>query len=154
MKPPRLKRIGTVAGWTVYLVSGERVRNEIHLDFTQGGNEGVYTYVPAGEIWIDDAMHALDRTATVLHEIVECELMLRHGLTYDDAHDVALEVERKFRSGLMRKRPSGVDLGRVAAAFDEWMRVMGKDPAAAMKQATRTPRELGREIDAALARRR
>jgi hypothetical protein len=118
IEPPRLCRLGYVTGLPVYLVSGEQVRNGIDLDFTQGGNEAAYpNYVPAGEIWIDDAMHVIDRIATIFHEIVERNLMLYGGVNYDDAHDTALEREREFRKVLVVKRPASTDLRLVTAAL-------------------------------------
>jgi hypothetical protein len=118
LEAPRIKRLGYVTGLPVYLVSGEKVRNEIDLDFTQGGNEAAYPgYVPATEIWIDDAMHVLDRIATVFHEIVERNLVLYGGVDYDDAHDIALEREKKFREELKLQRPTTTDLKLVTKAL-------------------------------------
>ena len=39
LESPRIRRLGHVTGLPVYLVSGEQVRNQIDIDFTQGGNE-------------------------------------------------------------------------------------------------------------------
>jgi len=118
LEPPRLRLLGYVTGLPVYLVSGEQVRNRIDIDFTQGGNEAAYPgYVPPGEIWIDDAMHALDRIATIFHEIVERNLVLYGGINYDDAHDVACKREIEFRKELARRRPSSTDLRLVTAAL-------------------------------------
>lgn len=118
IKSPRLRLLGHVTGLPVYLVSGEQVRNQIDIDFTQGGNEAAYPgYVPAGEIWIDDAMHALDRIATIFHEIVERNLVLYGGVDYDDAHETACKREIEFRKELARKRPTSTDLRLVAAAL-------------------------------------
>ena len=118
LEPPRLRRLGFVTGLPVYLVSGEQVRNQIDIDFTQGGNEAAYPgYVPAGEIWIDDAMHALDRIATIFHEIVERNLVLYGGVDYDDAHDTACKREIEFRKELAKKHPKSTDLRLVAAAL-------------------------------------
>lgn len=118
LKPPRLRLVGSCAGLSVYIVDGERVRHDHDIDFTMGGNEAIYpTYVPRGEIWIDDALHPLDATATTFHEIVERDLMLRLGWSYDDAHDAASECEIIFRKDLIAKRPSSLDLGRVETAF-------------------------------------
>ena len=118
LEPPRLRRLGYVTGLPVYLVSGEQVRNQIDIDFTQGGNEAAYPcYVPAGEIWIDDAMHALDRIATIFHEIIERNLVLYGGIDYDRAHDVACKREVAFRKELARTRPSSTDLRLVTAAL-------------------------------------
>ena len=118
LEPPRIRRLGYVTGLPVYLVSGEQVRNDIDIDFTQGGNEAAYPgYVPAGEIWIDDAMHVLDRIATIFHEIVERNLVLYGGLDYDDAHDIACKREIEFRKELARKKPTTTDLRLVTVAL-------------------------------------
>ena len=118
LESPRLRLIGHVTGLPVYLVSGEKVRNQIDIDFTQGGNEAAYPgYVPAGEIWIDDAMHSLDRIATIFHEIVERNLVLFGGMDYDKAHDIACKREIEFRKDLARKRPASTDLRLVTAAL-------------------------------------
>jgi hypothetical protein len=118
IKFPRLRLLGHVTGLPVYLVSGEQVRNKVDIDFTQGGNEAAYPgYVPAGEIWIDDAMHALDRIATIFHEIVERNLVLYGGIDYDDAHEIACKREIEFRKKLAIRRPTSTDLRLVAAAL-------------------------------------
>lgn len=118
LNPPRLRRLGYVTGLPVYLVSGEQVRNDIDIDFTQGGNAAAYPgYIPADEIWIDDAMHSLDRTATIFHEIVELNLVLYGGIDYDEAHDIACKREIEFRKVLVRKRPTSTDLRLVTAAL-------------------------------------
>ena len=118
LEPPRIRRLGYVTGLPVYLVSGERVRNDIDIDFTQGGNEAAYPgYIPAREIWIDDAMHVIDRIATIFHEIVERNLVLYGGLDYDKAHDIACKREIEFRKELARKKPATTDLRIVTAAL-------------------------------------
>lgn len=118
MKPPRLRLLGSVTGLTVYVVDGEHVRNELDIDFTCGGNEAVYpNYVPKGEIWLDNSLSALDRTATLLHEIVERNLMIDKGWSYDRAHDAASAAERPFRKDLQRKPPRSTDLARVTLAL-------------------------------------
>jgi hypothetical protein len=118
LKPPRLKLYGYVTGLPVYLVSGEYVRNHIDLDFTAGGNEAAYpSYVPAGEIWVDDALHVMDRIATIFHEIVERNLMLYGGVDYDDAHDTACAREKELRKELRKRPPTTTDLRLVAMAL-------------------------------------
>jgi hypothetical protein len=120
MKPrlPRLRLLGQVAEVSIYLVDGESIRDGIDVDFVNGGNEAVYpSYVPQGEVWIDDAQHAIDRTATALHELIERDLMLNHGMSYDSAHVAANGHERAFRKGLLRNRPTRFDIRRLAAAY-------------------------------------
>jgi hypothetical protein len=149
LKAPRLRFLGNVTGLPIYLVSGELVRNTIDLDFTAGGNEGVYpTYVPPGEIWIDDALHAFDRVATSLHEIVERDLMIHHGWSYDRAHDAALEIERSFRKGLLRNRPKAFDAKLVERAFVAWQKDRSKGT-----YPNKHEKQLGREVDMILTKR-
>lgn len=137
LEPPRIKRLGYVTGLAVYLVSGEYVRNHIDPDFTQGGNEGAYPgYNPPGEIWIDDAMHVLDRIATIFHEIVERNLMICQGVGYDKAHDIALARETAFRKDLIRARPTTTDLRLVTKAlrpFAKEAQPSGKKPGTASR---------------------
>jgi hypothetical protein len=118
LKPPRLKRLGFIDGLAIYLVSGEQVRNKLDIDFTAGGSEAAYPgYIPKNEIWLDDALHVLDRIATIFHEIVERNLMLFGGIDYDDAHDTACKREIEFRKVLEKKQPTSTDLRLVARAL-------------------------------------
>jgi hypothetical protein len=118
LRPPRLKRLGFINGLTIYLVSGEQVRNKTDIDFTAGGSEAAYPgYIPKNEIWLDDALHVLDRIATIFHEIVERNLMLYKGIDYDDAHEIACERELAFREELAKKPPTSTDLRLVARAL-------------------------------------
>ena len=116
--PPRLKRLGFINGLVIYLVSGEQVRNKTDIDFTAGGSEAAYPgYIPKNEIWLDDALHVLDRIATIFHEIVERNLMLYGGVHYEKAHDTACKREIEFRKELERKQPTSTDLRLVARAL-------------------------------------
>jgi hypothetical protein len=143
MRKPRLRFLGRVDGLDVYLVSGEHVRNVLDVDFTAGGNEAIYpAYIPPGEIWLDDALHALDRNATCLHEIVERELMLNDGMDYDHAHDIASAREKIFRKEMAKRRPTKFDARRVSAALAEFQ-----------KARKTTSRQLDREVAAVLRRR-
>jgi hypothetical protein len=151
---PRIRLLGRVAGLPVYLVSGQEVRNTLDIDFTQGGNEAVYpSYVPPGEIWVDDALRALDRTATALHEIVERDQMIRYGKTYDDAHEVASAHERPFRRDLAHDPPREFDAQRVAAAFRAYKRDPDRHPVVSRPDdLPRTSAQLDREIAETLGR--
>ena len=96
----RVRTIGRRGRYKVVLVDGTEVRDRIDPDFTCGGNPGRYGYVPMDELWVDDCTAKGDVGPYVEHEAVESDLMLDHGLTYDEAHDRATLAERK-----LRKRP-------------------------------------------------
>lgn len=139
---PRLRFLGRVRDLAIYLVDGEQIRNEIDVDFVNGGNGAIYpSYIPRDEIWIDDAQHALDRTATALHELIERDLMLHHGLSYDRAHDEANVYERVFRWRLTHHRPPAFDARGVTRAYNAYL---------AARRAPRTATQLDREIAEAL----
>lgn len=80
----------------VRLVEGEEVRNTLDVDFVAGGHHGRYGFIPEGEIWIEEGMSAMDQLATLVHELYELELM-DEGMSYDEAHDKANGLERRFR---------------------------------------------------------
>jgi hypothetical protein len=146
LEPPRLRLLGRVAGLPIYLVSGEQIRNTIDVDFVFGGNDGIYPfYIPAPEIWIDDGQHGLDRNATALHEMVERDLMVRHGLDYDRAHDIASSYERPFRKQLSRDGVTTFDAKKLAAAYRGYFR--NQPPT----EITRHKQQLQRDIDATLS---
>jgi hypothetical protein len=80
---------------TVYQVNGFYVRNNIFLDYTQGGNDQKYTWIPAGEIWLDKA-NRIEFSFIALHELTERRLMAG-GMIYEQAHDQANVAEKQTR---------------------------------------------------------
>ena len=80
----------------VWIVKGEIVRGLFFNDFTEGGHDKVYPFIPAGEVWIDDDVKKNERRFIILHEIYERNLMSR-GYDYEKAHKRASEVELKCR---------------------------------------------------------
>ncbi len=122
MPPVHIKKLGTIADCIVWLVDGERVRNELDIDFTCGGHNLVYPrYVPRGEIWIDDALGPLDATATLLHEAVEYCLMRDRKWSYDRAHDAASAAEMPLRKKMARSRPKTVNVALARKWLTEWI---------------------------------
>jgi hypothetical protein len=154
LPPPYIRYLGKVAGLKIYLVSGEYIRNHEDIDFVCGGQAAVYpSYVPPGEIWIDDALHPLDRTATALHEIVELDQMTRFGKNYDDAHEVASATERPFRRELAKAPPKALDTRRVSAAYRAYLRNPGRHPVIDRpNDPPRDPKQMDRDIAASLGR--
>ena len=68
-------------GLTVWIVNGRLVRSVFDIDFTAGGHDHVYEFVPEKEIWIDDAIIEQERAYVLLHELHERNCMSRAGLT-------------------------------------------------------------------------
>lgn len=76
----------------VWIVDGELVRDLFFTDFTEGGHDKVYNFVPKNEIWIDDDLSFREIKFVLLHEIHERNLMAK-GMKYNNAHKSASEIE-------------------------------------------------------------
>jgi len=88
---------GMREGFNVWIVDGAAVRREIYPEFLYGGNPQRYPFIPQKEIWIDNAISCEEYEYTVAHELLERSLMAKRGISYDNAHGQALELERSMR---------------------------------------------------------
>lgn len=79
-----------------FSVNGEYVRSNIFQDFTEGGHDAVYDWIPDGEVWLDEA-NKDEFDFIALHELLERYFMLVVGLEYDKAHEKANKVEERAR---------------------------------------------------------
>ncbi|OGZ35226.1 MAG: hypothetical protein A2V60_00140 [Candidatus Portnoybacteria bacterium RIFCSPHIGHO2_01_FULL_39_19] len=59
----------------VWIVSGELIRDLFCVDFTEGGHDRVYPFVPKNEIWLDDDLEPKERKFVLLHELHERSLI-------------------------------------------------------------------------------
>lgn len=76
----------------VWLINGRLVRNALDIDFTEGGHEYVYDYVPKDEVWIDNDLKMHEMDFVLLHELYERNLM-KDGMSYNQAHARASKIE-------------------------------------------------------------
>jgi hypothetical protein len=100
------RQLGEVCphGIEIFLVNGSHVRNVYDSDFSQGGNEFAYKFIPAGEIWIDDQTPEAELPVVAFHECHETEDM-RRGMSYDKAHERAKRLEDQARRRLRPGEP-------------------------------------------------
>lgn len=87
----------------IWIVDGELVRDLFFIDFTEGGHDKVYAFVPAGEVWIDDDLVEAERPFVLLHELHERNLMKR-GMSYSAAHRESSRLELSYR-----RHPQGLN---------------------------------------------
>lgn len=98
--PKKLYKQGpltTPIGNPVYLVDGDVVRDHFKPDFVLGGNGEAYRWVPQDEIWIEQDVKPDERIYILIHELIEWWLMTTEGLPYAKAHEIAEQVEYKWR---------------------------------------------------------
>ena len=83
-------------GVSVWIVNGRLVRSAFDIDFTAGGHDHVYEFVPEKEVWIDDAIEERERGFVLLHELHERNRM-ESGWPYSKAHDESSRLEFRCR---------------------------------------------------------
>jgi hypothetical protein len=84
------------SGLGVWIVSGRLVRSVFDIDFTAGGHDYVYEFVPQNEVWIDDDIQEQERGYVLLHELHERNRMAQ-GLPYSKAHAESSRLEYRCR---------------------------------------------------------
>ena len=99
-KKIHLHNLGNISQFEIWLVDGPTIRDEIDIDYVEGGNPARYGYIPENEIWLEKEFNTKDLACTLIHEVVECWLMQNKHMTYDHAHDKASNVEEKAREKL------------------------------------------------------
>lgn len=83
-------------GVTVWIVNGRLVRSMFDIDFTAGGHDHVYEFVPEGEVWIDNDIEEKERGFVLLHELHERNRMAK-GWPYSKAHNESSRLEFRCR---------------------------------------------------------
>lgn len=84
------------SGLSVWIVDGRLVRSAFDVDFTEGGHEFVYEFVPHNEVWIDNDLQESERPFVLVHELHERNLMMG-GWEYSRAHQDASVLESYCR---------------------------------------------------------
>jgi hypothetical protein len=83
-------------GVSVWIVNGRLVRSVFDIDYTAGGHDHVYEFIPQGEVWIDDAIEEKERGFVLLHELHERNRMAK-GWPYSRAHEESSRLEFRCR---------------------------------------------------------
>jgi hypothetical protein len=83
-------------GISVWVVNGRLVRSVFDIDFTEGGHDYVYEFVPQNEVWIDNDLEEKERGYVLLHELHERNRMAG-GWSYNKAHAESSRLEYRCR---------------------------------------------------------
>jgi hypothetical protein len=83
-------------GLSVWIVNGRLVRSAFDIDFTEGGHDYVYEFVPENEVWIDNDIEEAERGYVLLHELHERNRM-SSGWPYNKAHAESSRLEYHCR---------------------------------------------------------
>jgi len=83
-------------GLSIWIISGRLVRSVFDIDFTEGGHDYVYEFVPEDQVWIDDDIEESERGYVLLHELHERNRMAS-GWPYSKAHAESSRLEYHCR---------------------------------------------------------
>jgi len=83
-------------GVSIWIVNGRLVRSVFDIEFTEGGHDHVYEFVPENEVWIDDDLEEQERPYVLVHELHERNLMAK-GWPYSKAHADSSRLEYRCR---------------------------------------------------------
>lgn len=83
-------------GISVWIVNGRLVRSVFDIDFTAGGHDYVYEFVPEKEVWIDNDIEQEERGYILLHELHERNRMAG-GWSYSKGHVESSRIEYHCR---------------------------------------------------------
>jgi hypothetical protein len=83
----------------VWIVDGYLVRKNIFPDFGFSGNDLVYHFIPAKEIWIDGQVSCEEIEYSIATEQKERKLM-QQGISYSDAYETSVEEIRVLRDNM------------------------------------------------------
>jgi hypothetical protein len=83
-------------GLSVWVVNGRLVRSAFDIDFTEGGHDYIYEFVPENEVWIDNDIEEAERGYVLLHELHERNRMAS-GWPYNKSHAESSRLEYHCR---------------------------------------------------------
>lgn len=82
----------------IYVVRGDLVRSLFNVDFTQGGHEKAYNFIPDEEVWIDDDLYKKEIPFVLVHELHERYLMSL-GWPYDSVGGQKVFAKKEDETG-------------------------------------------------------
>ncbi len=96
-KEPYIKKFAKISNFTVWIVDGKYIRDNIDIDFVTYGQHYKYKFIPKDEFWIDKEKYPWEAHFYLKPLLVEYKLM-SEGVKYEDAMDRANIAEYKERS--------------------------------------------------------
>ncbi|MDD5012654.1 MAG: hypothetical protein PHQ66_03375 [Candidatus Nanoarchaeia archaeon] len=104
MKKPYVKKFSKIANFTVWIVDGKYIRDNIDEEFTNFGQHYRFNFIPKDELWIDREGVPGEEKFYINYLLAENRFMAK-GISYSNAVDKANIIEKKERKKdyLMKK---------------------------------------------------
>ena len=96
-KEVKIRPLGKLGHFNVWLVDGPTVRRRLDCDFVMGSHFAHSRFMPVGEVWVEKMIGPRDLYPLLVHELVELYKMI-DGWSYERGHDLATKIEKTIRS--------------------------------------------------------
>lgn len=96
MKKPYIKKFSEISGFTVWLVDGKYVRDNMNVDFTNYGQHYLFDFIPEDEFWIDEE-EVPGEEKFYSDSMLAMNQLLKNKILHAEAVKMADEAEKKDR---------------------------------------------------------
>ena len=105
MKKPYIKKFAEVSGFTVWIVDGDYIRDNIDEEFTNYGQNYQFKFIPKKELWVDKERVGSEYKYYV-NSMLTINRLLAKGVSRGEAIKISDKEERSERakSALVKKR--------------------------------------------------
>ena len=99
MKKPYLKKYAGLKGFTVWIVDGKYIRDNIDEEFTNCGQHYGFRFIPKNEFWIDKE-RAPGEEKYYIDSMLSMNSLMSKGVSQDKAIKIsdALEIKERRKS--------------------------------------------------------
>jgi hypothetical protein len=116
-------------GLKIFLVDGNAVRNQFNPDFTKGGHNLAYKFIPKDEIWIENVGGPQEMKDILAHELYEHLEMQEEGKSYKEAHGDATQIEDALREfDKMKPKQVSSVVSNLTTAIARLRTLLGESP--------------------------
>lgn len=96
-KKPYIKKFAKISNFTVWIVDGKYIRDNIDVDFVNYGQHYKYNFIPKNEFWIDKGRYPGESHFYIKPLFVEYKLMSK-GVNYKEVLKKGDAIEKRERT--------------------------------------------------------
>jgi len=97
MKKPYIKKFSEVSGFKVFIVDGDYIRDNIDEEFTNFGQNYLFSFIPKNEFWIDKERVGWEYKYYI-NSMLTVNRLLAKGVSRSEAIKIADKEERSERA--------------------------------------------------------
>lgn len=96
MKKPYLRKFSKISKFTVWIVDGKFIRDNINIEFTNYAQNYMFDFIPKNEFWIDDAS-TKGEEKFYMNSMLRMNQLMANGISHQVACKIADDLEKRER---------------------------------------------------------